>query len=131
METVLVVDDEKVIRDGCSRVLSLEGLRVVTASDGEEALNMLRSESVNAVLCGLKMPGMSALELLEEVHGRYSDLPLIIITGEGTVANAVECIRKGAYDFITKPSRVDHLSTVVKRAVAHLPPLPRCQDRQL
>jgi signal transduction histidine kinase len=115
--TLLVVDDEKVIRDGCSRLLSSEGHRVLTASNGQEALELLASEPINVVLCDLKMPVMGALEVLEETTVRYPDVPVIIITGHGTVESAVECMQKGAYDFVTKPFRADHLNIVTKRAL--------------
>jgi len=111
------VDDEKVIRDGCALILQPEGYRVATATNGQEALELLRTEPVNIVLCDLKMPVMGALKVLEEAGSRYPDVPIIIITGHGTVANAVECMKKGAYDFVTKPFRVDHLTLVVKRAL--------------
>jgi two-component system, OmpR family, phosphate regulon sensor histidine kinase PhoR len=117
MHTVLVVDDEKVIRDGCNRFLSAEGFRVLTAANGQEAIDLLAGEAVNVILCDLKMPVKGALEVLEEVSVAYPDVPLIIITGHGTVANAVECMKKGAYDFVTKPFRPDHLVLVVNRAL--------------
>lgn len=120
METpprVLVVDDEKVLRDGCSRLLVSQGFTALTASNGEEALNVLASDPVDVILCDLMMPVMGAIEVLEVVNDRYPDIPLIIITGHGTVANAVECMKKGAYDFITKPFRADYLILVVKRAL--------------
>jgi two-component system, OmpR family, phosphate regulon sensor histidine kinase PhoR len=117
MHTVLVVDDEKVIRDGCNRLLSREGYRVVTAVNGREALDLLSNEPIDLVLCDLVMPVMGAFEVLEEVKANYPDLPLIVITGHGTVANAVEAMKKGAYDFITKPFRADHLVLIVARAL--------------
>jgi two-component system, OmpR family, phosphate regulon sensor histidine kinase PhoR len=117
MHTVLVVDDEKVIRDGCSRLLSIEGYRVLTAGNGREALDLLSVEPTDLVLCDLVMPVMGAFEVLEEVKVHYPDLPLIVITGHGTVANAVEAMRKGAYDFITKPFRADHMVLIVARAL--------------
>jgi two-component system, OmpR family, phosphate regulon sensor histidine kinase PhoR len=125
MNTVLLVDDEKVIREGCRRLFASEGFKVLTAANGQEALNKLASEPINVVLCDLKMPVMGAIRVLEEVVAKYPNVPVVIITGQGTVANAVECIKKGAYDFITKPFRADHLVLVVKRAVEGLPPLPR------
>ena len=117
MHIVLVVDDEKVIRDGCSRMLGSEGYQVMTAANGREALDVLAAEPVDLILCDLKMPVMGAIEVLEQVTVHYPDVPLIIITGHGTVANAVECMKKGAYDFITKPFRADHLILIVKRAL--------------
>jgi two-component system phosphate regulon sensor histidine kinase PhoR len=115
--TILVVDDEEVLRLGCSRVLRSEGYRVATAENGQEALELLASQPVNVVLCDLKMPVMGALEVLEEASVRYPDKPVIIMTGLGTVADAVECMKKGAYDFVTKPFSIDHLTLVVRRAL--------------
>ena len=115
--TILVVDDEKVIREGCVLALKPEGYRVATAENGQQALEVLARESVQVVLCDLKMPVMGALEVLEVMAKDYPDIPLIIITGHGTVDNAVECMRKGAYDFITKPFRLDHLILCVRRAL--------------
>jgi two-component system, OmpR family, phosphate regulon sensor histidine kinase PhoR len=115
--TVLVVDDEKVIRDGCTLILQPEGYRVKTAANGREAMELLEAEPVNVVLCDLKMPVMGALEVLEEACERFPDVPIIIITGHGTVDDAVACMKKGAYDFVTKPFRIDHLTLCVKRAL--------------
>ena len=116
-DTILVVDDEEVLRQGCSRVLRCEGFEVITAAHGREALELLAAEPVNVVLCDLKMPVMGALEVLEEAGGLYPDIPVIIMTGLGTVADAVECMKKGAYDFITKPFGIEHLVLVVRRAL--------------
>ena len=115
--TVLVVDDEKVIRDGCTLLLQPEGYRVFTAANGREALDLMRGQPVNVVLCDLKMPIMGALEVLAEARDSYPEVPIIIITGHGTVADAVECMKQGAYDFVTKPFRVDHLTLAVNRAL--------------
>jgi signal transduction histidine kinase len=115
--TILVVDDEKVIRDGCALILKSEGYRVKAAANGQEALEMMAAEPVNAVLCDLKMPVMGALEVLDAARARYPEVPIIIITGHGTVDDAVECMKKGAYDFVTKPFRVDHLTLAVRRAL--------------
>ena len=115
--TVLVVDDEKVVRDGCSRILSPEGFQVLTAENGQIALKILDRQPANVILCDLKMPVMGALGVLEAVGQRYPDIPVIIITGHGTVESAVDCMKKGAYDFITKPFRADHVVLVVKRAL--------------
>jgi signal transduction histidine kinase len=116
-ETVLVVDDEKVVRDGCCRILRPEGLQVLTAENGQDALEVLGREPTNLILCDLKMPVMGALEVLEAVGKRYCDIPVIIITGHGTVESAVECMKRGAYDFVTKPFRADHLVLVVRSAL--------------
>jgi two-component system, OmpR family, phosphate regulon sensor histidine kinase PhoR len=117
MHTVLIADDEKVIRDGCRRLLSLAGYRALTAVNGREALDLLSTEPTDLILCDLVMPVMGAFEVLEEVRANYPEVPLIVITGHGTVANAVEAMKKGAYDFITKPFRADHLILIVNRAL--------------
>jgi two-component system phosphate regulon sensor histidine kinase PhoR len=116
-ETVLVVDDEKVVREGCCRILEPEGLQVLTAENGHAALETLEREPVNAILCDLKMPVMGALGVLEKVRESHPNIPVVIITGHGTIESAVECMKSGAYDFITKPFRADHLVLVVRRAL--------------
>jgi signal transduction histidine kinase len=115
--TILVVDDEEVLRLGCTRVLKGEGYAVATAANGAEALEALAGQKVNVVLCDLKMPVMGALEVLEAAGQRFPEIPIIIMTGLGTVADAVECMKKGAYDFVTKPFSIDHLTLVVRRAL--------------
>jgi two-component system, OmpR family, phosphate regulon sensor histidine kinase PhoR len=117
MQTVLVVDDERVIREGCRRLLMPEGYEVLTAENGRQALDLLLTESPDVILCDLLMPVMGAFEVIEEVRDKYPDLPLIVVTGHGTVATAVEAMRKGAYDFITKPFAADHLILIIKRAL--------------
>jgi two-component system phosphate regulon sensor histidine kinase PhoR len=115
--SILVVDDEEVLRSGCNRVLTSEGYRVTMAGNGQEALDQLAVQPFNVVLCDLKMPVMGALEVLEQTSVLYPGNPVIIMTGLGTVADAVECMKKGAYDFVTKPFSIDHLCMVIKRAL--------------
>lgn len=117
MPTLLVIDDEKVIRDGCSRLFSSEGYTVLTAADGQEGLDVLAREEVDVILCDLQMPVKGVFEVLAEATVRHSDVPLIVITGHATVSNAVDCMKQGAYDFVTKPFRAEHVILVVKRAV--------------
>jgi len=113
---ILVVDDEKSIRDGCHRVLTGKGYDVSTAENGQQALDILTKEAVDIILLDLKMPVMNGEEVLEKSHDQYPDIPVIIITGHGTVDTAVECMKKGAYDFITKPFQVDQFLLTIKRA---------------
>jgi two-component system, OmpR family, phosphate regulon sensor histidine kinase PhoR len=115
--TILVADDEEAIRTGIARVLKAEGHGVITAANGQEALALMASENVDVVLCDLKMPVMGAFEVLEEVGRSHPEVPVIVITAFGTVNHAVECMKKGAYDFITKPYMIDHLILVVNRAL--------------
>ena len=114
---VLVVDDEKPIRDGCKRVLSDREYEVITAENGQIALDLLAQEPMDLLLLDLKMPVMGGEEVLELAGKKYPDIPVVIITGHGTVDTAVECMKKGAYDFITKPFQIDQFRLVVNRAV--------------
>lgn len=113
---ILVVDDERVVRDGCRRVLTGKGYDVLAVEDGKKALDMLESEPVDLILLDLKMPVMGGEEVLEHVSSNRPDIPVIIITGHGTVDNAVECMKKGAYDFVTKPFQVEQFLLTIDRA---------------
>ncbi len=113
---VLVTDDERPIREGCTRVLTGKGYQVLLAENGQAALEVLEKERVDILLLDLKMPVMGGEEVLEVVRTRHPQLPVIIITGHGTVDTAVQCMKKGAYDFITKPFQLDPFLIVVQRA---------------
>ncbi len=116
---VLVVDDEKNIREGLGRALELDGYDVSLAADGEDALQNIQKGTIDLVITDLKMPRMSGEELLKTVAARYPNIPVIVLTGHGTIENAVNAMRMGAYDFITKPVNLDHLSMLVKRALGN------------
>jgi two-component system phosphate regulon sensor histidine kinase PhoR len=113
---ILVVDDEKVVRDGCRRVLTGKGYGVLTAGNGQEGMDILARETVDIILLDLKMPVMSGEEVLEKTREMYPDVPVVIITGHGTIDTAVECMKKGAYDFITKPFQIEQFLITIKRA---------------
>lgn len=113
---VLVTDDERPIREGCHRVLTGKGYEVLLAENGQAAIEMLAKERVDILLLDLKMPVLGGEEVLEIVRTRYPQIPIIIITGHGTVDTAVQCMKKGAYDFITKPFQLDPFLIVVERA---------------
>lgn len=115
--TVLIVEDEEVLRRGCERFLTAEGFRVLVAANGKEALALLSSQPVDVILCDLKMPVMGALEMMEETNRRHPGVPVIICTGHGTIADAVACMKKGAFDFVTKPFRAEELTRVIGRAL--------------
>ncbi len=114
---ILVVDDERVVRDGCRRVLSGKGYEVLGSEDGKQALDLLEAEPVDLMLLDLKMPVMGGEQVLEHVRAHRPDIPVIVITGHGTVDNAVECMKKGAYDFVTKPFQVEQFLLTIGRAV--------------
>ena len=113
---ILVVDDEKNIRDGSQRILSKIGFQVLTASRGDEALNMLEKEKPSIVFLDLKMPGMGGMEVLERIREIDETILVIIITGYATVETATKAMKQGAYDFISKPFEPDQMRIVVNRA---------------
>jgi len=114
---VLVADDEKNIREGLVEALTLEGYATTGAADGEEALRAVEGGDFDLVITDLRMPRLSGTDLLKTVAGRYPGLPVIVLTGHGTIEDAVSAMRSGAFDFVTKPVNLDHLSLLVKRAL--------------
>jgi PAS domain S-box-containing protein len=117
---VLVVDDEKGIREGSERILSRMGCHVLTATQGEEALQVLSKEPASVVLLDMKMPGMDGMEVLKRVRKMDETILVIVITGYATVETAIEAMKQGAYDFIPKPFEPDQLRIVVNRALEKL-----------
>jgi DNA-binding NtrC family response regulator len=117
--TVLVADDEKNIREGLREALILDGYDVLLAADGKEALDTVNRGDVDLLITDLKMPRLSGEELLKSVASQFPTVPVIILTGHGTIESAVQAMHDGAYDFLTKPVNLDRLSLLVKRAVAN------------
>ncbi len=117
--SVLVVDDEKNIREGLGKALELDGYTILLAADGKKALEIINTTDVDLVIADLKMPGLSGQELLKQVSSAYPTVPVIILTGHGTIETAVEAMRDGAFDFLTKPVNLDRLSLLVKRALSN------------
>jgi len=117
--TVLVVDDEPFVRQSLQDMLEGEGLRVVAAADLKAAHKLLQSEPVDAVVTDLQMPQGGGMALLDEVAAQGSGLPVIVITGVGTIANAVAAMKKGAFDFLQKPVDPAQLLLQVQRALEH------------
>jgi len=113
---IIVIDDEKAIRDGCHRVLTGKGYEVITAENGQIALDILAKELIDIILLDLKMPIIGGEKVLEIAREKYPDIPVIIITGHGTVDTAVICMKNGAYDFITKPFQIDQFLLTITRA---------------
>ena len=114
--SVLVVDDEQDIRDGSERILTRAGFHVLKATRGDEALEMLPKEKVSIVLLDLKMPGMDGMEVLKHIRVLDETILVIVITGYATIETAIEAMKRGAYDFISKPFDPDQLRIVVNRA---------------
>ena len=118
--TILIADDEKNIRSGLQIALEDEGYEVLLAADGNEAWTAITKNNVNLLISDLRMPGMSGQELLKKVSSAYPTMPVIILTGHGTIESAVEAMRNGAIDFITKPLNLDRLFLMIRRAFSNL-----------
>ena len=114
---ILVVDDEKVIREILSEFLTLEGYVVRSVEDGEKALSELRVRPYDLVISDLKMPRVSGLQLLEKITEENINVLTVIMTGFGTVETAIEAMKKGAYDYILKPFKVEEVIHVVQRGL--------------
>lgn len=115
--TVLVADDDRTIRRNLVRLLQSEGYQTLEAADGDEALAHIRSKGPDAVLLDLKMPGRDGLEVLAELGSALADLPVIVVTAFGGSAAAIEAMRRGAYDYLSKPFDLDEVLLTLKRAL--------------
>jgi len=116
-KTILVVDDESGIRESLRRLLEYEKYWVVLAEDGQTALRKVDTEVVDLVLLDIKMPGMDGMEVLTRLHKSRSDLPVVIISGHGTIQTAVDATRLGAFDFIEKPIDADRILLVIRNGL--------------
>ncbi len=117
MYKLLVVDDEKNILKGVSMTLKENGYEVETALSAEEAIEKFNQNSFNLIITDLKLPGKTGLALLEYVSSKEPYMPVIMITAFGTIENAVEAMKKGAFNYLTKPINPDELVTLTKEAL--------------
>ncbi len=115
--TILVAEDDRAIRFSLACSLKADGYRVIEAGDGNEALALIEREQPDAVLLDLKMPGRDGLAVLAELGPALADLPVIVITAYGGSAVAIEAMRRGAYDYLTKPCDLDEVQLTLKRAL--------------
>src|SRR3989454_11582175 len=114
--TVLVVDDDRAVRDVLSAVLKEEGYPVRQASGADAALQLLRGDDLPLVLCDMKMPERDGLWLLEEVLRRHPHAAVVMLTGYGDTESAVDCLKRGAADYLLKPPRITELVRAIERA---------------
>ena len=117
---ILVIDDERDIRDGCERILSRMDCKVFTAVNGLDGLEIINTKDISIVLCDIKMPGIDGIEVLSRIRESNNNVLVIMITGFATVETAIEAMKRGAYDFVSKPFTPDQLRIVVKRAIEKL-----------
>jgi len=114
--TILIVDDDKVTRRTLTMALE-DDYDVVSAASGKEALEILSADGIDLVLSDLDMPGMSGLELLEQINRLESPPPVIFITGQGTIETAVQAMKLGAYDYVSKPVNLDRLMLLITKTL--------------
>jgi two-component system, NtrC family, nitrogen regulation response regulator NtrX len=117
MATLLIIDDEKAIRKTLTEILSFEGYKIEEASDGEEGLKKFKEKTFDVVLCDIKMPKVDGIEFLQKATETNPDVPIIMISGHGTIETAVEAVKKGAYDFIQKPPDLNRLLITIRNAM--------------
>ena len=114
---ILIIDDEKNIREGLATALEMDGYNTVVAENGEKGLECVNKGDIDLVITDLRMPGISGEEVLQKITSEIPGLPVIVLTGHGSIDSAVSAMHSGAYDFLTKPLNLEHLSLVVKRAL--------------
>jgi DNA-binding NtrC family response regulator len=119
MSKILIVDDEAAIRSALKEVLEYEGFIISEAPDGETALKMVLKESFDLIFCDIKMPKLDGLDFLSELKKEEINVPVVMITGHGTIDTAVEAIKRGAYDFIQKPLDLNRVLVSTRNANKH------------
>jgi two-component system nitrogen regulation response regulator NtrX len=114
---VLIVDDEESIRNSLDKLLSYERYKTYVAADGKSGLETIANERIDVVLLDIKMPEMDGLEVLQKIREMRSDLPVVIISGHGTITTAVEATKLGAFDFIEKPIDLERLLLTIRNGI--------------
>ena len=113
---ILIIDDERSIRNSLKEILTDEGYETDVAEDGLQGCEMAEKEKYNAIFCDIKMPNMDGIEVLDRLHESGVDAAIIMISGHGDIDTAVECIKKGAFDFIQKPLDLNRILITIKNA---------------
>ncbi len=117
MADILIIDDEKAIRKTLSEILSFEGYKIEEAADGEEGLKKFKEKSFDVVLCDIKMPKLDGIEFLQKAGEINADVPVIMISGHGNIDTAVDAVKKGAFDYISKPPDLNRLLITIRNAM--------------
>lgn len=117
MAAILIIDDEEAIRNALRDILEMEDYEVDEAKDGIEALSKIKQKGYDAIICDIKMPKMDGMEVLERVQIIRPDTPIIMISGHGDIDTAVETVKKGAFDYISKPPDLNRLLITIRNAL--------------
>lgn len=111
------MDDERAIRRSLNEILTMEGFKIEEAVDGADALEKIKNNNYDCILCDIKMPQVDGLEVLEQVQEMKPDIPVIVISGHGNIDTAVEAVKKGAFDYISKPPDLNRLLITIRNAM--------------
>src|SRR5712691_12690779 len=117
---LLIVDDERSIREACREVAQSLGYTAYVADSAEHAYRLLDTQSFDAVLLDLRLPGAGGLDVLRRIKERRPEAVVIVVTGYGTVQSAVQAMKNGAYDYVTKPFSMDELKLLLEKVSTHL-----------
>lgn len=111
---VLIIDDERAIRRALKEILEYENCQVLEAENGKEGLEMIHSNSLDVIFCDIKMPLLDGMELLQQLQEEGNEVPIVMISGHGTLETAVQAIKKGAFDFIEKPLDLNRILVILR-----------------
>jgi two-component system, NtrC family, nitrogen regulation response regulator NtrX len=117
MQSILVIDDERAIRNTLSEILTSEGFMVDVAMDGAEGIKKIKENNFDCILCDIKMPKMDGMEVLHVARQEKPDVPFIVISGHGNIETAVDAVKKGAYDYISKPPDLNRMLITIRNAM--------------
>ena len=117
MADILIIDDEKAIRKALTEILSAEGYKTEEAGDGEEGLKKFKEKTYDVVLCDIKMPKLDGIEFLQKATESNADVPVIMISGHGNIETAVDAVKKGAFDYISKPPDLNRMLITIRNAM--------------
>lgn len=116
-QSILIIDDEKSIRKTLTDILSFEGFTIDEAADGAEGIKKIKENNYDCILCDIKMPKVDGLEVLDQTRELKPDIPFIVISGHGNIETAVDAVKKGAFDFISKPPDLNRLLITIRNAM--------------
>ena len=116
-QNILVIDDERAIRKALSEILTFEGFTVDEAADGEEGIKKIKENNYDCILCDIKMPKKDGIEVLQIAKAEKPDTPFIVISGHGNIETAVDAVKKGAFDYISKPPDLNRLLITLRNAM--------------
>jgi len=116
-QTILVIDDEKSIRRALNDILIMEGFKVDEAADGAEGIQKIETNNYDCILCDIKMPKVDGIEVLQKAQELKPDVPFIVISGHGNIETAVDAVKKGAFDYISKPPDLNRLLITIRNAM--------------